>query len=136
MDSDIAAISEVLRQYALSVTNGDFDTWIALWVDDGTAMPPGAPVCVGKDQFHKDLKPDFDEFDMEMNILGIEDAKVFGDFGLTRCKYKLKVTPKTGGATIDAMPEGKALTLYRRQADGSWKIAYDCYNSSLPAKPD
>jgi len=59
-----------------------------------------------------------------------------GDFGLTRCKYTLKMTPKAGGETINAMPEGKALTLYERQSDGSWKIAFDCFNSSVAPQPE
>ena len=135
MQADIAAISKVLAQYALTVCNGDFESWISLWIDDGTSMPPDSPVCIGKDQFRGVIKPEFDQFDMEMEILSIEDAKVYGDVGLTRCRYTLKVTPKAGGETIDAMPEGKALTVYERQSDGSWKIAYDCYNSSVPIAP-
>jgi uncharacterized protein (TIGR02246 family) len=135
METDIAAIREVLKQYAMSVSNDDFGSWISLWADDGTAMPPDAPVCIGKEQIRKTVKPDFDELSMKMNILSIEDTRVHGDLGLTRCKYNLKVTPKTGGETIDAMPDGKALTLYQRQSDGSWKIIYDCYNSSVPEIP-
>jgi len=42
------------------------------------------------------------------------------------------MTPKAGGETIHAMPDAKALTLYERQPDGSWKIVYDCFNSNLP----
>ena len=41
------------------------------------------------------------------------------------------VKHKAGGETI-AMPDGKALTLYKKQADGSWKIAYDCFNANVP----
>jgi uncharacterized protein (TIGR02246 family) len=133
MDSDIAAIKKVLENYALSVNNGDFESWISLWIEDGTAMPPESPVCVGREQFRRDIKPEFDALNMEMEILSIEDTRVYGDFGLTRCRYTLKVTPKAGGETVTAMPDGKALTLYERQSDGSWKIAYDCYNSSVPA---
>ena len=72
---------------------------------------------------------------MELTILSIEDAKIYGDLGLTRCIYTLKVTPKSGGETINVMAPGKALTLYERQAKGDWKIAYDCFNSSVPANP-
>jgi uncharacterized protein (TIGR02246 family) len=136
VDSEIAAIKRVLENYALSVNAGDFESWISLWIDDGTAMPPDSPACVGKEQFRRDIKPEFDALDMEMVILSIDDTKVYGDFGLTRCRYTLKVTPKTGGEPISAMPEGKALTLYERHADGSWKIAYDCYNSSVPANEE
>ena len=36
-----------------------------------------------------------------------------------------------GQDPINAVPEGKALTLYDRQADGGWKISYDCFNSNV-----
>jgi len=136
METDIAAIREVLNQYAVGVSTGDFDHWVSLWADDGRQMPPDAPACVGKEQIRDEMKPVFDEMSMELAILSIEDAKIYGDFGLTRCKYTLKMTPKAGGETINAMPEGKALTLYERQSDGSWKIAFDCFNSSVAPQPE
>ena len=135
MKTDITAIREVLNQYAAGVSAGDFDLWMSLWTDDGVQMPPDAPACVGKEQIREEMKPAFDEMSMELAILSIEASKTYGDFGLTRCKYTLNMTPKAGGETINAMPEGKALTLYERQSDGSWKIAFDCFNSSVTPQP-
>ena len=128
---DIAAIKEVLNQYAVGITSGDFDLWMSLWADDGTQMPPDAPANVGTEEIRQKMKPAFDDMKMNLTIRSIEDAKIFGDLGLTRCVYTLEMTPKAGGETIAAMPEGKALTFYERQSDGSWKIAYDCFNSSV-----
>ena len=77
------------------------------------------------------MQPAFEQMNLVMNISRIGDVKVYGDFGLTRCTYTLKLTPKVGGETIHAEPDGKALTLYEKQPDGSWKIVYDCYNSNV-----
>ena len=131
VNADMAAIKEVLNQYAVGITSGDFDLWMSLWADDGTQMPPDAPANVGTEKIRQEMKPAFDDMNMNLAIRSIEDAKIFGDLGLTRCVYTLEMTPKAGGETIAAMPEGKALTLYERQSDGSWKIAYDCFNSSV-----
>ena len=97
METDITAIKEVLNQYAMGISTGDFDLWVSLWTDDGRQMPPDAPACVGKEQIRDEMKPAFDEMSMELAILSIEDAKIYGDFGLTRCKYTLRMTPKVGG---------------------------------------
>jgi ketosteroid isomerase-like protein len=94
-------------------------------------MPPGAPARVGKEQIREGMGPAFDAMDLDITINSIEEAKVYGDLGLTRCTYTFKMTPKAGGDEIVAEPDGKALTLYGRQADGSWKIVYDCFNSNL-----
>ncbi len=134
MEADITAIKEVLNQYAVAVNTGDFDLWISLWADDGVRMPPGAPTQIGKEQIREEQKPGFDQMNLDITIHSIEEAKVYGDLGLTRCTYTLKVTPKAGGETIIVYPDGKALTLYERQSDGSWKIKYDIFNSNVPPK--
>lgn len=134
MEADITAIKEMLKQYAVITNAGDWDRWISLWADDGVQMPPDDPARVGKEQIRAGMKPLFDQLNLDIVIHSIEDAKIYGDLGLTRCIYSLKATPKAGGETIDVMPEGKALTLYGRQPDGSWKIVYDCFNSSTAPK--
>ena len=71
-----------------------------------------------------------------LSITSIDDVRVYGDLGITYCNYTFAMTPKVGGETINAMPDGKALTLYKKQSDGTWKIIYDCDNSNVPAKQD
>lgn len=134
MGDDITAINEVLPQYAVAVNTGDFDLWISLWTDDGVQMPPDTPARIGKEQIREAMKPGFDQMNLDITIHSIEETKVYGNLGLTRCTYTLKMTPKAGGETINAMPDGKALTLYERQSDGSWKIKYDIFNSNAPPK--
>jgi len=108
IEADIAAVKEVLPQYAVAVNTGDFDLWISLWADDGVQMPPGAPARIGKEQIGEAVKPAFDKMNRDITI-HIKEAKVYGDLGLTRCTYTLKMTPKAGGETI-TLPEGKALS--------------------------
>ncbi len=127
---NIAAIKEMLNQLAIGCNTGDFDLWISLWADDGTQMPPDAPARKGKEQIREGMKPVFDDMKLDIAIKSVDDVEVHGDLGLTRCEYAMKSTPKTGGETIYA--DGKALTLFRKQSDGSWKIVYDCFNSNVP----
>ncbi len=131
-EADIAAVKEVLNQYGVACNTGDFDLWISLWADDGIQMPPDTPARIGKEQIREAMKPAFDEMTLDIAITSIEEAKVYGDLGLTRCTYTFTITPKAGGETINAIPDGKALILYERQSDGSWKILYDCFNSNVP----
>ena len=76
------------------------------------------------------MKSAFDRMNIDLKINSIIDAKVHGDMGLTVCTYTMKMTPKKGGNTINAVPDGKVLTVYEKQPNGSWKIAYDCSNLS------
>ena len=54
------------------------------------------------------------------------------EYSYTRCSYTLAVTPLNSDEKIVVVPNGKALTLYQRQSDNSWKIIYDCVNSNVP----
>jgi len=136
VEADITAIKEIGNQYAVACNTGDFDLWISLWADDGVQMPPGTPARIGKEQIREGMKPLFDQMNLDITIHSIDDVKVYGDLGLSRGTYTLKMTPKAGGETINAMPDGKALTLFERQSNGSWKIVYDCFNSNVPPKQE
>ena len=134
-EAGITAIKEVLNKYAVACNTGDFDLWISLWADDAVRMAPDTPAMIGKEQIREAMKPAFDQMTIDI-VINIEDTKVSGDLGLTRCKCTLDMTPRAGGETIHAMPDAKALTLYERQSDGSWKIVYDCFNSNVPPKQE
>jgi len=126
--TDVAAIKDVLEDYAVHCCNNDFESWLSLWVDDGIQMPPNAPARVGKQAIRAGMQPAFDGMTLDLSILDVGNAEVHEDLGLTRCVFKLTLVPKDGGDPIEAIPQGKALTLYARQGDGTWKICYDCYN--------
>jgi ketosteroid isomerase-like protein len=132
VETDIAAIREVLNQYCTTVTDGNLEQWIALWADNAIQMPPGAPSNVGKAKIMEAAKPAFDQFSIEVTVTSLEEIKVYGNLGFTRCNYSQAITPKAGGDKIVIMPDGKVLTLYYKQPDGSWKILYDCFNSNTP----
>ena len=131
LEADKAAIKQVLSQYEVAAKGGDFDLWISLWADDGVRMPPGAPTREGIVQITEEMKPAFEQFTTDIKITSVEEVRVFGDIGLTRCSFNLSVTPKEGGDKIILDPDGKALTLYERQPDGTWKIVFDCFNSNI-----
>ena len=132
VEADIAAIKEVLNKYEVAINAGDFDSWISLWSDDGVRMPPNGPTRPGVAQITEEVKPVLEQFKANLKITSIEEARVFGDIGLTRCSYNFAVTPKAGGDKIIVEPDGKALTIYEKQLDGNWKIIYDCFNSNVP----
>jgi uncharacterized protein (TIGR02246 family) len=131
MEADIAAIKEVLNQYAVAVNAGDIDLFASLWAEDGIQMPPGEPAVVGKEQIRQGMAPTMEAMNLDITISSVEEVKVYGDLGLLRCTYTLKATPKAGGPEIAVEPDGKDLCLVARQPDGSWKIAYDCFNSNV-----
>jgi ketosteroid isomerase-like protein len=47
-------------------------------------------------------------------------------------RYVHPNAPKAGGP--ESLFDGKFLTVFKRQPDGSWKIYRDCFNSNVPPK--
>jgi ketosteroid isomerase-like protein/Tol biopolymer transport system component len=129
VEADIAAIDEVLMQYGVASSTGDLELYMSLHTNDIVKMPPDAPATYGKEQLRAGTKFFFDNFTVEGSSYP-EETQVDGDMGFTRGNYTLTITPKAGGEPI--LVDGKYLTLCRRQADGSWKISHDCYNSNVP----
>jgi len=131
VEADIAAIKECGNLYALALETGDLELWLSLHTDDVAKMGPDAPAVFGNEALRAKMEPAFDNFTFEMTI-NTEEVQVAGDLAFARGIYTLSMTPKAGGETISAMPDGKFLTIWKRQADGSWKASHDCYNSNLP----
>ena len=134
VEADIAAIEDVLNQYVLALETGDLELYLSLHTDDVVKMGPNAPATFGQEELRASTKPLLDDFTCEMTIYS-EEIQVNGDWAFNRCTYTLSITPKAGGETIIAEPDGKALGIYKRQADGSWKLSHDCYNSNVPPTP-
>ena len=132
LDTDIEKLKEMLNQYDQFCNTGDLDGWISLWEEDGVQMQPDTPARVGIEQIKEGMRPFFEEMTIDVNLFEIEDVRVYGDLGLTRCSYTLAVTPINSDEKIVVVPNGKALTLYHRQSDNTWKIVYDCVNSNVP----
>ena len=131
VEADIAAIEDVLNQYAVAANTGDFELWLSLHADDVVKMGPDAPAIFGREALRANKEAAWDNFTLEMALYP-EEAQVSGDLGFARGTYTLSITPKAGGETIIVMPDGKYLTICKRQADSSWKISHDCYNSNVP----
>ncbi len=56
-----------------------------------------------------------------------------GDLAYTQGTYTMTMTdPKTKKAVTE---KGKYVTVYRKQADGSWKAVEDINNADAPAEP-
>lgn len=129
LTSDVAEINALWDEYAAAATAGNMERWIALWNEGGIQMPPGAMKRAGKALIHSEMQPLFDLFDMQVAIYP-DEIQVLGDQAFSHGSYEFAMTPKEGGDRIGI--KGKFLTVLQKQANGSWKIAIDCFNYDTP----
>ena len=130
--ADVVQLEEIWNEYEASVISGDFERWISLWDDDGIQMPPDEPRHIGKEQIGAANRPAFEDTSFEMNefVINADEFRIGGDWAHSYGTGRWSMTPKEGGDTIEVA--GKFSSTFKRQADGSWKIAYDSFNSNVP----
>lgn len=128
---DVAAIDKILERYAEGVNRGDVDLWISLWDEKGIQMPPDVAANVGKTQIRSVVASRFSQLNIQIAISN-EETWVAGNMAFARGTFTRSLSPKAGGPTTYF--DGKYLTVLKRQADGSWKIFRDIFNSNVPPK--
>lgn len=129
MVSDVAQVYELWNEYAAAANSGDLERWISLWIDDGIQMPPDVPRRVGIAEIRREMQPLFNLFDIKMSI-NPEEVRVLGDRAYSHGTFEIAMTPKEERKAAEGT--GKFLTILEKQADGSWKIAIDCFNYNMP----
>jgi uncharacterized protein (TIGR02246 family) len=128
-EADLAAFHAMKGQYAEYVTNADVEGFMSLWDENGSKMHPNVPNLHGTDAIRAFVTPRLPSFEQTMETTA-DETIYLGDYIVVRGHYTGTATPKSGGATMQV--DGKNLTVFKKQADGSWRIYIDCYNSNTP----
>ena len=125
-DADVAALEAIMDEWARSALAGDMDAWASLWAEDGVKMNPNAPAIVGREAIRESTAAlAFSEF-----TIRVDDVAGQGDLAYVRGTFSAAITAE--GMPQPMTLDGKYLTIFRKQADGTWLVTIDCWNSSLP----
>ena len=103
------------------------ESWISLWIRGGIEMSEAGLLLSGTEQIRAASQPVMDLFDTEVTI-SPQGVRTLGDWAYSYGTYKHVMTPKEGGEPISNT--GMFLTIFEKQANGSWKIAITCFNTS------
>ena len=123
---DIAAINALQRQADEAVKSGNTEGYVALLTDDAVLMPPGGPPLSGKNEIRAWGQQFANQFMVESYSSVDHEVIVSGDWAFRRSGITWALRPRSGGEVI--IQTGKFIIIYRRQPDGSWKIARDIFN--------
>ena len=130
VEADRVAIEAMRAAEGVAVAAGDVDAMMALYADDIVIMAPNEPMASGVDAAREWGNEFFGMFSATVSSYTSDDIVIMGDVAIERYSGLFTVTPKAGG---DAMAETiKGIHVYRRQADGSWKMTHDVWNSDEP----
>ena len=109
----------------------DVDGAVANYAEDGSWLPPNAPMVNGKAAIRAGwLKligsPGFN-IDWQIDKLEVGRA---GDIAYTIYTYQLALEGPNGKPITD---HGKDMAIWKKQSDGSWKMIADTFNSDFPS---
>ena len=118
--SDEAAIREIWLTYSTARVAGDAETWLSLWDPDGVRMPPGARAADFA-TFSQGIPAAFAASKPPSMEIVPDEVVIMGDWAFS-----------SGNFTVGEQVDGKFLTVFRRQDDGTWRIYRDAFNMNTP----
>lgn len=125
-EADVQAIRAADQAAVAAIAAKDWAGWAAGFTEQGIIMPPNTDAVTGRDGIQAWAAgfPPFTDFQGQ-----VEEVEGLGNLAYVRGSYSLTITPP-GAAPI---PErGKFFYVTRKQADGTWKVVRDMWNSNLP----
>ena len=134
---DVKAIKADGEQWQKDFAAKDADKLVSHYTDDVVVMNPGQPAIKGKEAARAAMKAMLSDpaFKLTFEIGNVEVARS-GDIGYATGPYQLTFTDPVTKKVIE--DKGNYVEVYKKQADGSWKSAYDVGTSevlSAPAPP-
>ena len=135
---DITAIKQLAADWHAGWLTGDPETLLDLLSDEPVLIMSHEPAIIGKEAIRTLYQYVFENytFTSDENYTRTSDVEqmeveVDGDLGYIWSRYTNTETPKAGGETIK--DHGQAVSIVRRQHDGSWKFARLIINRSQPS---
>ena len=121
------AVRDADAEWSKVAAAKDLDKTVAFYADDAVILPPNQPAVTNKDGIRNLWKGFLDSFiDISWKITRVEVAKS-GDMAVLTGTYQM--TMKDG-----SKDKGKYFELWKKKADGKWKVGIDMFSSDLPAQ--
>jgi len=129
-EADRAAIDRGHEAFLAGMRANDCTKLLPLLTADVVFAPPNAPTATGIDGVRAWCEPIFKQVKTTAVTVSDRDVDIAGDWAIEHGNFDWAVAPLAGGS--EQREQGRFLAIYRRQPDGSWKLARDIWNSSLP----
>ena len=127
--ADAQAIKDKEVAWSKDAASKDPAKFASYYADDATLMMPNEPILHGASNAKAAVGPMMQDQNFAFSFQG-DKVEVSGDLAYTQGTYSMTMTDQEG---IPATDKGKYLAVWKKQADGSWKVIEDMFNSDLPA---
>jgi uncharacterized protein (TIGR02246 family) len=131
-ESAESAIRQAIEEFTHAYNAGDFARLTNIFAEDLIDMSMGGPTRRGQDarmHFLSRVRETHANFRPHLEIQ-INEIQVAGDWAYEHGSLVVALTPRTGGDK--SFIRQRYLVIWRRQANGEWKIAVEMDNSAEP----
>jgi len=127
--TDEAALRGADEAWSKVTAAKDVEGHLAYYADDASVLPPNAPIVTGKEALRAMISQFYamPGFSISWQTTKVEASKG-GDLGYTVGRYEMGFNDPKGKPTTE---RGKYATIWKKQADGSWKVVVDVFNSDV-----
>ena len=129
---DQQAIIAANNGYIQAMLGADLDALMTFYTDDATLLPPSAPPLIGKDAVRASWAESFEQIVFVDAVSLFDEIIVLGDWAYGRGRYKGQI--KAADGEFEAEERLNFSGLWRREPDGSWRIARDMWNSAAAVR--
>lgn len=130
--ADVKAVNDLLAAFPKAAIANDAAFFASTYYkEDSVRFPPNSLPARGKDAIVKGWQETWDNYTITDFTLPVDEVLTSGDLAVARGTAQESGTPKAGGLPAYKYP-AKWVGVYQRQADGSWKCAFDIWNSDAP----
>ncbi len=123
-------IEQAVARFVEAFNRGDAAAVAALYDTAGVVLAPNAPPMRGRQNIEALWAGARQQGFRTLN-LQVNSVELIGDHAIELGSYTLVVQPPGQGETTD---RGKYIVIWKRQADGTWKLYRDAFNTSMPAR--
>ncbi len=122
MSTDEQSIRHLVNTWHTATAAGDIETVLSLMTEDVIFLVAGQPPMQGRSTFEKGLRALLASHCIE-STFEIQEIEISGTLAYCWSVLKVQITSKAGGKPV--VRTGSAVSILRKQADGSWAVVRD-----------
>ncbi len=128
--TDTAEIAQRFDALCAAYVAADMDAITSFYQEDAVRLPAGGPIIRGLATIRERMVTSREQADLFFDDIGEPVVRRSGDLAVTYSTYAERRISKTSGAV--ARQVGQWLLVWRRQADGSWKVSTETWTVEAP----
>jgi uncharacterized protein (TIGR02246 family) len=124
-------IEQAAARFTETYNRGDFAALAAMYDTAAVVLAPNAPPMRGRQNIEALWSGARQQGFKTVNLV-VNSVELIGNHAIELGSYTLVIQPP--GQSGEMTDRGKYIVVWKRQADGTWKLYRDAFNTSMPPR--